>query len=281
LICIKARRRVRAYTGGMENVLSFACVGRIRWRDLVLPKEHGSWSLAGEPLALSLLAAPSLPGALLAFATAAAFFARRPLRIAFRDAKPSRRHEAAIALGVCVAVALGFFAAAVAAGGVAWLAWLLPSLALGAIFVHFDLQNEGRAEAAEIAGAAAFAFLPAAFGALAGWSAWSSLAFGVAMCGRAVPTVMCVRAVLRAAKTGVRRDAPALVAAAVAVVAAVAVAHDGLAPWTLVALTAAFFLRTIALLVFPRPRVRGRTLGIVEAAAGAVFVAATAFAWSL
>jgi hypothetical protein len=265
----------------MENVLSFACVGRIRWRELVLPKEHGSWSLAGEPLALALLVAPSLPGALLALASAAAFFARRPLRIAFHDAKAQRRHDAAIALGACVAVALGFFAATIATGGTQWLAWLLPPALAGAVFVRFDLQNDGRAELAEIAGAAAFAMLPAAFAALAGWPAWSSLALAIAMSVRAVPTVMCVRAVLRAAKTGMRRVAPAIMAAAIACVAAVVMARSGLAPWTLVVMAAIFLLRTTVLLVFPRLRVRGRTLGIVEAAAGAVFVAATAVAWSL
>lgn len=47
-----------------------------------LPKEHGSWSLALEPLALGLLVAPSLAGGALAGAVLAGFFARRPLKAA-------------------------------------------------------------------------------------------------------------------------------------------------------------------------------------------------------
>ena len=47
-----------------------------------LPREHGSWSLALEPLALGLLVVPSAAGAALAAAALAGFFARRPLKAA-------------------------------------------------------------------------------------------------------------------------------------------------------------------------------------------------------
>jgi hypothetical protein len=46
------------------------------WRDLVMPREHGSWSLALEPLLFGLIAAPSLAGGGLALAVVAAFFGR-------------------------------------------------------------------------------------------------------------------------------------------------------------------------------------------------------------
>jgi hypothetical protein len=44
-----------------------------RWRDVILPKEHGSWSLALEPIALGLLVAPSWAGGSLAVAVLAGF----------------------------------------------------------------------------------------------------------------------------------------------------------------------------------------------------------------
>ena len=62
-----------------------------RWSDLVWPKEHGSWSLALEPVALGLIAAPSLGGIALGMAVMAGFFARRPLKIAVGDRNPARR----------------------------------------------------------------------------------------------------------------------------------------------------------------------------------------------
>ncbi len=47
-----------------------------------MPREHGSWSLALEPVALGLLVAPSHAGAWLALAVGAGFFTRRPLKLA-------------------------------------------------------------------------------------------------------------------------------------------------------------------------------------------------------
>ena len=120
------------------------------WRELVMPKEHGSWSLAFEPLAFGLLVAPSAAGAALAIAVAAAFFARRPLNIAVRDHRATRRAAARRAVLTCAGVAAAAFVAACAlAGSSAWLWWLLPSSALGAVFLSFDLRNAGRDETAE------------------------------------------------------------------------------------------------------------------------------------
>lgn len=79
------------------------------WRDLLLPKEHGSWSLAFEPLGLALLVMPSVGGAWLAVAVVAVFFARRPMRIGFREARAERRRAAWAAFGVLACVATAAF----------------------------------------------------------------------------------------------------------------------------------------------------------------------------
>ena len=50
---------------------------KFHWREVVkltLPKEHGSWSLALEPVAFGLLVAPSAAGAALALAAGLGFF---------------------------------------------------------------------------------------------------------------------------------------------------------------------------------------------------------------
>ena len=60
---VKARDRAARYVWRMENALPwFRPLSIARWRELVWPKEHGSWSLAGEPLALALVAAPTTAG---------------------------------------------------------------------------------------------------------------------------------------------------------------------------------------------------------------------------
>ena len=265
----------------MEHVLTSPSASpRPRFRDLVLPKEHGSWSLAFEPLALSMLAAPSLSGGLLALAVASAFFCRRPLNIAMRDQRPERRAAAREAALVCGVVTALFFSGSIALAGGAWTIWLVPSGLAGAIFLRFDLRNAGREQLAEVAGSAAFGFLPAAMAVLAGWSEADALALAFVMVGRAVPTVLCVRAILRGGKTGRHRPAFSLIAAWTALAVAVLLARDGLLPWVAAALLALLALRAFALLVFPRPALRARTIGIIEAATGVAFVVIAAAAWN-
>lgn len=249
------------------------------WRDTVAPKEHGSWSLAFEPLVLALLVAPSVPGALLALALAAAFFARRPLRIVRVEQKPGRSAAAWQALAGCVGIALSAFAGAVMMGGLGWLGWLLPLVIASGVFAWFDLRGAGREEAAEIAGAAAFALAPAAIAALAGWTRLECMAIAMVVLGRSVPSVLCVRAFLRAAKTGVRHDAPALIAACLAAAASLVLVHVNAVPFVALVAMAGFAARAFALLVIVRPTWRARTVGMSEAILGVAFVIGLAIAW--
>ncbi len=281
LIRIKAGPWVRCYAATMESVMTSSApsIPLPRWRELVWPKEHGSWSLALEPLAFGLLAAPSLGGAALAIGAVAAFFVRRPLRIALTDPRGERRAASRRAAVACGALALVGWFGALVAGGAGWWPWLLPSAVAGACFLFFDLQKAGREQHAEIAGAVTFAWIPAVLAALAGWPMASATALAVVMLARAVPTVLTVRATVRARKTGaVAPIFPVALALGAAVVVAM-LAHAGLAPWTAAGLGALLAGRSIALLVFPRPALRASTIGMAEAGIGVVFVVATALAW--
>jgi hypothetical protein len=264
----------------MDNALpSLRLPSLAQWRELVLPKEHGSWSLALEPLVFGLLAAPSGAGGWLALAVVAGFFARRPLRIAWRDPRPERRRDAAMALAGCgLAGALSLVAAVVTAGA-GWMIWLVPSAIAGGLFLSFDLRNGGREEMAEVAGSAAFALLPAALGVIAGAAPGVAVALAVVMTGRAIPTVLSVRAALRGAKTGNRRPLPALVAAFAAWGAAAWMHRHGLVPAVALVALGALAWRTFALLVYPRPAMRARTMGMIEAVVGLAFVAIVGCAW--
>ena len=186
---VKANVRSKGQTRSMDNVLPPDGAGWLaRWRELAWPREHGSWSLALEPLAFGLIVAPSAAGAWLALAVLAGFFARRPLKIAAGDERPERRAAARGPLAACAVIALGAMAAALACGGTGWLIWLLPIMAAGAVFLFLDLRGEGREEIAELAGVAAFAGVPAVMAVLAGWGARTALVFAVVMACRSVPT---------------------------------------------------------------------------------------------
>src|SRR5687768_11024783 len=112
------------------------------WRDTICPKEHGSWSLAFEPIALGLLVAPSVPGAFFGLALAAGFFARRPLRMAVLERREPRRQAAYRALAICGSAALTAFAAVLLLRGVSWLTYLVPTLVAGAAFAWFDARGD-------------------------------------------------------------------------------------------------------------------------------------------
>lgn len=247
------------------------------WRDVVQPREHGSWSLAFEPVALALIAAPSAAAGLLALAVAAGFFARRPLRLVWREKNPVRRAAARAALLMCGAMAVACVGGAIMLSGFGWLSWLAPTALLGAIFLRYDLDNESRDGVAEMAGSAAFGFLPAAFAIVSRSSAATALGLAFVMLARAVPTVLVVRACLRAAKSGERRLAVPLAASIGAVLAAAGLYAFGRLPVTCLILLGLLATRAAVLLLAPTP-FRARTIGIFEAGLGAVYVVASGLA---
>ncbi len=249
------------------------------WRELVLPREHGSWSLALEPLALGLLAAPSWPGVALGVAALAAYFLRRPGKLAWTaDTAASRT----AALGWVVGLALLAAAAllvAVALGGAAPLALLGPAAVAGGLFASFDLRGAARAEAAEVAGAAAFALVPAGVAAFAGWSAPAAFALAAVMLARTVPTVLVVRAYLRVRKGERVSLAPSLLLSGAALAVTGVLAARGLAPWVAAIACGMLAVRAFVLLVWPRSGWRARQIGLFEAAVGGLFVIAVGLAW--
>lgn len=247
----------------------------VRLRPAFLPAEHGSWSLAFEPLALGLLVAPSAGGAALAVAIASLFLARRPLKLALHpgnEPRPGMRRVALLLLA-CAAVGL---AEAAALGGPRALWPLLLAAPLGGWFLFRDHRNAARSLSAELAGSAAFAVQTAAVASLAGWPARAALALAAVMAARAVPTVLTVRHAVRFAKgRSVGRSWPPA-AAAIALALILLLAARSLAPW----LTAVFGLLLLArAIVLAAPAGRGfsaRQIGTTEAVIGAVYVLGTA-----
>jgi hypothetical protein len=280
------------------------------WRTM-LPREHGSWSLAAEPLVLGLIAAPSSAGAALALATMAAFLARRPLTLWLGGASamstapsqsdgvtplpaspalPSKGRlllrsllervtAAAAATVACGAAAAALLAVSAWLGPVSALVGLLAALPPAALFLHFDARREARAEAAELAGAVAFAVVPGVMAAQAGWS-WplaGSLAFTAA--ARSVPVVLTVRAFLRARRGEAPGAGRAIFVAGGFAVAAAALAWAEKLPWVVVVLTILSIARAGWLLGQHAPAWPARRLGIFEAVFGGLCVLLAGLAW--
>ena len=256
-------------------------VEKFHWREavkLTLPKEHGSWSLALEPVAFGLLVAPSAAGAALALAAVSGFFLRRPMKLLLSRKSDPCQPLAARSLAILLLTGLTGLLLAVrfgAAGG--W--WpLLPAALAGMVFAWCDNRNEAREGAAEIAGVVSFSLLPAAFGALAGWSVVASLALAAIMLVRSVPTVLTVRTTIRIRKGRPYIIAPALLTAGAGVFLIAWLAALRLAPWLALVFSLILAARTAWLLLW-RPQLTAKTVGITEAVLGGMIVVVLALAW--
>ena len=238
-----------------------------------LPKEHGSWSLALEPLALGLLIAPSYAGGALTVAVLAGFFARRPWK-ALRDPGAARQRAARETMALFSTLGVAAFFLVLVLGGFAPLWPLLLAAPLAGLFAWFDAQNGSRAAAAEVAGSAAFALVPASLATLAGWPAGPALTLAVVALTRSVPTVLLVRTSLRRAKDG--RGGfllPVLTAAGAAAVLTALSVRLLLPPWA--ALPAwGLLARTLWFAGPLRPAWPARRHGILEALLGVIYVGA-------
>jgi len=246
---------------------------------LLLPKEHGSWSLTFEPVALGLLAAPSRPGMSFALAASAGFFLRRPLKLVLQARPDPRQRLAAYGVGGLSLLALAGLLGAIGLGSVVQLWPLLPVLAAGALFLWFDARNEGREGAAEIAGAAAFALLPAVFASLAGWRWESSLALAAVMLARSVPTVMLVRARLRRAKGRPTATRPALVATLCATILLLWLAGRAMIPWLAGAVSVLLLARAVWYLSAQPTPLTAKQIGVLELILGLAVVLTAAWPW--
>lgn len=260
------------------------------FRSLVLPREHGSWSLAFEPVALGLLVAPSPAGAWLAVAAAAAFFVRRPLKLAATLPSADPRRAAALRwtllFSACALAA--FFLSAVSPAFLRntqetsrlaplWPLWFAAPF--GAAFLWFDLRGEVREAEAELAGSAAFAVLPATFAALAGWSTPAALALAALALARSVPTVLTVRAYLRFRKGLAPSALPAWGATLAATAGCLGLAWRGLVPALAGAVALLFLARSAVLLAPWRPAWSAKRVGMLEGALGFVFLISAALAY--
>jgi hypothetical protein len=112
-------------------------VEKFSWRaaaQLTLPKEHGSWSLALEPVAFGFLVAPSAAGAALALAAVSGFFLRRPLKLALAGNHDLRQPLALVCTTILALAVLSGLVLAARLGAVGGWWPLLPAALAGAVF---------------------------------------------------------------------------------------------------------------------------------------------------
>lgn len=283
---IKARESGFGYLPDIMN--SFApsiqtpgpSTANLRKVSVFLPKEHGSWSLALEPLVLGLLVAPSAGGISLALAMAAVFLVRRPLKLALSPGNGRWGVQIQVTVLFVLYAGLGLVETTIPAGvGVLWP--LLLVAPLGGLFAYFDRQGETRAVAAELCGSAAFALLPAALATVAGWPAFAALGLAGVALTRSVPTVLTVRTALRLSKGRPATPAIPLLASAGGFGFILLLATAGQVRWFALVPAALLLLRTLWWVSPLRPSWTARRFGVFESLVGATCVLLNAFAYRL
>jgi hypothetical protein len=265
---IKAGRTTARYAGGMTSSTSLAAPSARADYGKLLPREHGSWALAFEPVVLGLLAAFSVAGLWLSLAVAAAFLARRPWQL--RATRP----EARVALVVLAFLGASGLLIAIAVSSLKIIAPLLIALPFGLVFLWYDTQRAAREAVPEIAGAAAFAYVSASLALCAGLPAVSAGALTVLMLVRAVPTVCVVRSYLRTRKERGSSfgRALALGSSFVAVALVALLVRAQLCPASALFLAALLALRALWLLGPWAPDFSAKTVGIGECVLGVAYV---------
>lgn len=209
--------------------------GRVRLRTVALPVEHGGWSLTLEPVALGLLVAPSPAGLFLGAATLGAFLARHPFKIVAADRRRGRRFprtaaaEACLLLygGAALASALG---AVAIAPGYAFILPLLAALPLASLQLAYDAAGRSRALLPELAGSVGLAAVSASIALADGWPPYAALGLWAVAAGRAVPSILYVRARLRRLHGETAAALPSLVAHAAALALLTLFAWAGAVP---------------------------------------------------
>lgn len=248
----------------------------VRIKPVALPVEHGGWGLSLEPVVLGLLVAPSLAGLCLAVAAVGAFLARHPLKIVVADWRrgrsfPRTRVAAAFAALYC-AIALAGFMAAILFGPAALLFPLALALPLGVVQLAYDFTGRSRALLPELSGATAMAALASSLALAGGWPLPLALALWAILAARVLPTILYVRARLRAARGEQRAAGMIIFTHLLACAAALLLVLKGLAS-ALACLALAILLLRAAIGLYSRP-ISAKRVGVTELLYGVLLVAA-------
>lgn len=220
-----------------------------------------------------MILAPSLAGASLGVAAFIAFLSRRPLKTGFAARHSLARRDARETLGLLSSLAVTGMFETLVLGDASKLWPLAIAAPAGIAFAYFDRRGESRAGAAEIAGSAAFALLPATFATLAGGSAASAGILALFALVRSVPTVLTLRAFLRQRKGEPQSAVTPGLAAGLGFVLVSLLAATGRIAWPAAIAAALLFGRTIWLLGPWRPRWTARRAGISELFLGLAYLA--------
>lgn len=246
-------------------------------RQVLLPSEHGGWSLTLEPVVLGLIVAPSSAGLVLGLAALLAFVARTPLKLALVDRWRHRRLRRSVlaerAAGLELAGVVGLAALAVGLAEKAFWWPLALAVPLVAVELWYDMRSRSRHLAPELLGAVGMGSVAAAVALAGGAGNGTAGGLWVILAARSVAAIPFVRVQLRRAKGQPHSrwwsDGAQLLAVAVAGVGVVA------SPAPLSGLAAIAGLAAVHVVLVRRPVPPVPVVGVQQVVLGLLVVVAT------
>lgn len=253
---------------------------RLRWRGMLIPREHGTWNLLLEPVALGCLVAPSLPGVLLGLAALALILARTSLlRLVSARNTPSVRSLPPLARSWAygwLAVAVLSLLGAVGLSGIRILLPLVIALPLGAFQLRSQLLRNARTLNAELAGGLALSTSTMMIALAGGLSLGTAALLWILPALRVLLSILYIRARLRLGRGEMSAVDDVLDAHLVVLVVLAGLAVGGWVPALAAAAFGVLGVRTLYELVRKQRGISARRLGFIEVSLGIVFVVMTA-----
>lgn len=256
---------------------SIASARKIKFRQIALPTEHGSWGFLLEPLVAALVIAFSSGGFWISIMVIGAFLARRPLQVFITQLKAPAGAMRMAALSFVVLFSLVAAIGLVGTLLTSSLAVLIPlatALPVAVFQLYIESTTRGRQLVAELAGALV---MPASAASIiladgGGWPFAAAVWFF--FFARFVPSILYIRNRLNLEKG--KASSMILPAAmhAVALIAIALVAFAGFLPMLVIPAFAVLVARSIYGLSRYRRRVKAMKIGVAEVVYGLVVVAA-------
>jgi hypothetical protein len=258
---------------------------QVNLRSVALPAEHGGWGFLIEPVLLGLLVASSLAGVCLGMAVFGGFLVRQPLKIALLDRRRQKRYaRTTYAERFVLLYGSSALAGLIAAVLLADTRILLPLIAALPAFlaqIVYDARSDSRALLPELAGPLALGAVASSIALAGGWTVTAASMLWVIIAGRAVPSVLYVRARLRLEKSKPANPWWAIITSAGSVIVLGLLALGGFVPWLTVVAMLILLVRAARGLSSYRRPIPARVIGFQEMAFGliTIILAAAGYAW--
>ncbi len=256
---------------------------KVHLKNIMLPSEHGGWSLVLEPVVLGLLVAYSFLGLLLGLSFFFLFLLRHPLRTVIGDLKKNRKFPRTNVAGIISIIyfllSASFFMYAIILSGKNLIFPMLFALPFFLTYILIDIIIQKRSLLSELSGPVALGSVSASIALADGWSLLPALGLWMIIIFRILPSIIYIRARLELERGNKINRMPALTLHLAVIILALILIQYQMIPMLVIPALLILFIRSyIGLSDFRKPTYVQK-IGYMEIAYGAmtIFIVAAGY----